>query len=474
MSSLVRGSLLIAAGTIYKILLSILIDKYLAVKLGVEDFGAYKYGITIVLLLSTLSSLGLGSSIVRFIAIQNNSERKKMLITTSLFLVGVTSVLILLLALSQVSFISIPTIFLYATIFFSFNTLFSSIYSGLEKPGLKVWINDIFGFTAYVIFLWTFFNFSSHNEHIAIVYLLYAIFVFIVNLFFSKNFITKINKKYISSSEFKEFILYSTPLFGVSLLIMLSTHLDKLILNFFVSERQLGIYYAVFNISNLIPLILIILVFMYLPRMSKTLQNGKLKKATILSSYFSKWTMIMASIFFGIIISYSDELLRLLYTQEFTEGAFVLKVLALGQWVNVSLGFTGQNLLALGDSKSQLYIRTFSFIIGSILLYVGSMYYGNFGAAISILIAMLFSNGLQIIILRIKHNFIGYRRQNFYALTLILFSGLLLSYVHKLSIIQNMNFIFSIFIDIIVFILLLIFTKVIGKRDLKALKLTEY
>tara|TARA_R110001583_G_scaffold59697_1_gene177495 strand:+ start:76025 stop:77449 length:1425 start_codon:yes stop_codon:yes gene_type:complete len=474
LSSLVRGSLLIAAGTIYKILLSILIDKYLAVKLGVEDFGAYKYGITIVLLLSTLSSLGLGSSIVRFIAIQNNSERKKMLITTSLFLVGVTSVLILLLALSQVSFISIPTIFLYATIFFSFNTLFSSIYSGLEKPGLKVWINDIFGFTAYVIFLWTFFNFSSHNEHIAIVYLLYAIFVFIVNLFFSKNFITKINKKYISSSEFKEFILYSTPLFGVSLLIMLSTHLDKLILNFFVSERQLGIYYAVFNISNLIPLILIILVFMYLPRMSKTLQNGKLKKATILSSYFSKWTMIMASIFFGIIISYSDELLRLLYTQEFTEGAFVLKVLALGQWVNVSLGFTGQNLLALGDSKSQLYIRTFSFIIGSILLYVGSMYYGNFGAAISILIAMLFSNGLQIIILRIKHNFIGYRRQNFYALTLILFSGLLLSYVHKLSIIQNMNFIFSIFIDIIVFILLLIFTKVIGKRDLKALKLTEY
>lgn len=474
MSSLVRGSILIAAGTLYKILLTIIIDKYLAVKLGVEDFGEFKYGITIVLLLSTLSSLGLGSSIVRFIAIQEKSQKKKILISTSLLLVGGASILIVAFSLSQVSFIGIPSIFLYATIFFSFNTLFSAIYSGLEKPGLKVWINDIFGFTIYLIFLWSFFHFSAHDEHIAIVYLLYAISVFIVNLFFSKKFITRINKEYISSSEFKEFIHYTTPLFGVSLLIMLSTHLDKLILNYFVSERQLGIYYAVFNISNLIPLILIILVFMYLPRMSKTLQKGKLRKATILSSFFSKWTMIMASIFFGIIISYSDELLRLLYTQEFIEGAQVLKILALGQWINVSLGFTGQNLLALGDSKSQLYIRMFSFIIGSILLYFGSMYYGNFGAAISILIALLLSNALQIILLRIKHNFVGYRKQNFYALSIIMLVGLFLSYLHNLNLVQNMNFIISIFIDLFVFTLILIFTNVLGKRDLKALKLTEY
>ena len=60
MNSLVKGSLLIAFGTIYKIILSLLIDKFLALELGVENFGQYKYGVTLVLLLSTICTLGFG------------------------------------------------------------------------------------------------------------------------------------------------------------------------------------------------------------------------------------------------------------------------------------------------------------------------------------------------------------------------------------------------------------------------------
>ncbi len=473
MSSLVRGSLLIAVGTLYKILLTIAIDKYLAIQLGVEDFGQYKYGITIVLLLSTFCSLGLGSSIIRSIAIQNSFNKKKILITVSLLLVIAMSLPIIVLALTKSSLFGIDSTFLYATLFFSVNTLFSSIYSGLEKPSLKVWINDIFGFTVYLIFLWVFFNFQGNSEDIAQVYLYYVIAVFIINLIFSKKYLTLVNKEYLKGEDFKEYLQYSAPLFGVSLMIILSMHMDKLILNLFVSEKQLGIYYAVFTISNLLPLILTILVFMYLPRMSRFLKNQKLERATLLSSYFSKWTMIMASVFFGMIIYYTEDILSLLYSKEFVEGVLVLKILALGQWINVSLGFTGQNLLALGDSKSQLYIRTLSFIIGGILLFLGAKYFGNLGASISILVALIVSNILQIVVLRAKHGFVGYRRQNFYALSVILFIGLVLMMFHKLNSLQNVNFLVLIFMDIIIFMVLLLITKVLGKKDIRALKITE-
>jgi O-antigen/teichoic acid export membrane protein len=472
-NGLVKGSILIAAGTIYKILLTILIDKLLATQLGVNDFGQYKYGITIVLLLSTLCTMGLGSSIIRTIAIQKSLVEKKIIISISLFLVAIISLLVVFLAVTQSWIFGIDPIFFYATLFYSANTIFNSIYSGLEKPKLKVWINDVLGFTLYLAFLLFFFNFEAGTEHVAFVYLFYVLIVFFLNIISSRKFLKQFNIEYISSLEFKEYLKYTYPLFGVSILIILSANLDKLLLNYFVSEEQLGIYFAVFNISNLLPLILTILVFLYLPKMSKYLQEGKRNKATIISSYFSKWTMIMASMVFGAIIFYTEEIVRLLYSDQFIQGIIVLKILALGQWINVSLGFTGQNLLALGDSRSQLYIRLASFIIGAILLFFGAKYYGNIGASWSILIALMCSNLLQILVLRTKHKFVGYRKQNLFAFIIIILTAAILSLLHQFSFFENINFLVLIFVDLSIFLILLFITKVLSKKDLKVLNITE-
>ena len=473
MSSLAKGSLLIATGTLYKILLTILIDKYLATKLGVEDFGQFKYGITIVLLLSTFCTLGFNSSIIRSLAIQHSFDKRKILISLSLIITAIMTVLVALLGLTVPSLFGINSFFLYATVFFSLNTLYASIYSGMERPKLKVYVNDIFGFSAYLLFLWAYFQFFERSVQIAQVYLTYVMIVFVLNFLASKTYYKKIREVDLKSKLIKEYVSYTTPLFGVSVLIILSANLDKIVLNYFVSEEQLGIYYSVFNISNLLPLILTILVFMYLPRMSKFLQKGKKNKATLLSSYSSKWTMIMATIFFGAIFFYGKEIIELLYTNDFVSGIKVLQILAFGQWVNVSLGFTGQNLLALGDSKRQLYIRLFSFIIGLILLYFGAKYYGNFGASISILAALLCSNVLQIIVLKRVHNFVGYRKQNLFTLSIVVLIGLFLSYLHKSSFFENIHFVVSMSIDLVIFVSTLLMVRIIGKKDLKVLKIAE-
>ena len=473
MSSLAKGSLLIAIGTIYKIILTILIDKYLAIQLGVEDYGKYKYGITIVLLIGTLSTLGFNSSIIRFIAIQNSYDKKKTIITVSLILTFLVAILIVILALTGLPFFSISSPFLYATIFFALNTLYSSIYSGLEKPNLKVWINDVFGFTIYLMLLWTFFEFNRQSEEIAYVYLAYVFLVFIVNLYFSRTNYRKVKRSFFKGVLFNDYVSYTLPLFGVSILLILSANLDKVVLNQFVSEKELGIYYSVFTISNLLPLILTILVFMYLPRMSKFIQKGKKRKATLLSSYSSKWTMVIASMFFGSIFFYGKDLISILYTSSFIEGLLVLKILVFGQWINVSLGFTGQNLLALGDSKNQLYIRLLSFFIGFGLLFFGTKYYGSIGAAFSILFALLFSNSMQILILKRKHQFIGYRRQNVYAFIIILLIGFFLAYLHTFSFFNRLHFIISLVIDVLLYLSTLLIFRVLRKKDLKALNITE-
>jgi O-antigen/teichoic acid export membrane protein len=176
---------------------------------------------------------------------------------------------------------------------------------------------------------------------------------------------------------------------------------------------------------------------------------------------------------FGAIIFYTEEIVRLLYSDQFIQGIIVLKILALGQWINVSLGFTGQNLLALGDSRSQLYIRLASFIIGAILLFFGAKYYGNIGASWSILIALMCSNLLQILVLRTKHKFVGYRKQNLFAFIIIILTAAILSLLHQFSFFENINFLVLIFVDLSIFLILLFITKVLSKKDLKVLNITE-
>lgn len=473
MSSLAKGSLLIALGTLYKILLTIIIDKYLAIQLSVEDFGQFKLGITIVLLLSTFGTLGFNTSIVRTLAIHHSMYKRKILVTLSIAVTGIFCLLIILLGFLNRSVFGIEAPFLLATLFFGINTLYSSIYSGLEKPSLKTGINDLFGFTIYLFFLCLYFTYFKNSVTIAYTYLAYVIAVFLFNLVKTKKYFIFLNKQQMRSDLVKEYVSYTAPLFGVSILLILSANIDKVVLNYFVSEENLGVYYSVFNISNLLPLILTILVFMYLPRISKLMSQDKMSKAKLLSSYSSKWTMIMASVFFGAIYFYGEEIIALLYTEEFTSGVFVLQVLAFGQWINVSLGFTGQNLLAIGDSKSQLKIRLFSFIIGTVLLYFGAKLYGNMGASVSILVALLCSNILQILVLKIKHGFVGYRLQNLIALIFIISIGLFLSYLHNISVFKELHFIVSLLIDIILFTSILLLFKVVGKRDLIALKIAE-
>ena len=473
MSTLLKGSILIAIGTLYKIVLSLLIDKFLALELGVREYGQYKYGITICILLSSVCTLGFGSSIVRILAINKDRFNKNKIITITLILVSLTSIIVIGIFIIPNAIFQIPLPFILASLFFSLNAIFNGIYSGLEKPRLKVYINDIFGFSFYLLFLWLYFRLNNYVDNIAYVYLIYVFTVFIVNVLSVKKYYQRFNKKDFLSKEIKGYFNYTWPLFGVSILIMLSTHLDKLILDLYVTEEQLSVYYAVFNISNLIPLILTIFLFLYLPRISKYFINGKIKTAILVNSYSSKWTMIMASAFLLIILFYTKSLLALLYSKDFVKGYYILQLLAIGQWINVSLGFTGQNLLALGDSKSQMYIRLLSFAIGTIVLCFGVVFYGNLGAAMAILFGLLCSNAMQIYVLKKKHNFFGYKLQNLYALVVLIFIGFTIGCFHKLIDFRELNMFLAISIDLIVFLALLILLKVLNKKDVKILKIID-
>ncbi len=471
MSKLVKGNLIIAFGTFIKILLTVLVDKFLALNLDLNAFASYKYGVTIVLILSTFCALGFNSSIIRTLAVEPDRKQRGALITFSFCVVFLVALLVLAALLLFGSGLDVDPVFYFATVFYTMNLLFLGVFSGLQKAGLKTYINDIFGFAAYLAFLLFYFGDLSPDFPVSYVYLAYAFFVFAGNLLFSRSYFEPMPAGFFRSEKLREYLRYSGPLFGVAVLIILSTQLDKVILKEYVDGAALGKYFAVFNISNLLPLLLTIQVFLYLPRTSAYLRDGKKNKAVLFNSFSAKWTMILASVFAGAFYFYGEPLIALLYTGEYTSAQPILWVLLLAQWINVSLGFTGQNLLALGDSKRQLYIRAFSFVLGTGLLVYLSRVYGSIGAAYAILIALAVSNFLQIGVLYYRYGFRSYKLQNLYTFAVIFISGLALGGLHKALGMQDWHFLPALITDIVLFALIMVISRSLGKKDIRMIKI---
>lgn len=470
---MLKGGVINGLGILVKIVLALLLDKYLAFELGPGEFGNYKFGVTAALIISSIATLGFASSIPRELAITNVSGHREKIITNTFgLIVAISSLIITSLYLISLFTEGMDGGFVVASFFYGLNTVFIGVYSGVEDVKRKVLINDVLGYVVYLACAYVYFS-TTMSYGIWLIYFLYNLIVFLLNGYFSRKLFTRLDLSFYKSSVFKEYLRYTMPLYLVALLIILSLHLDKIILKWFVSDEDLGNYFAAFNISNLLPLILTVLVFIYLPKASVYFKKGKKSLVALLNSYASKWTLILASAFFLVLALNTEEIIRLLYTEEFDGAGTIVKILALGQWFNVAVGFTGQNLIALGDSKMQLYVRLVSFATGTLLLYLGVYYYEALGAAVAMTLTILISNSLQIFFLYWKHGFFGYKIQNAYCFAITVITGTVLGVLHQTGLFQGLHFFLSILIDLMSYALILLLFRSVSKDDLRILKIIE-
>jgi O-antigen/teichoic acid export membrane protein len=464
MSKFLKGTVIVSIGVIGKVIFLLIIDKLLAVNLGLEEFGAYKLAITYITGLAAFFTLGFPSSLVRILAIENNEKSSLQIVTLSILVVAICCLLIA----SFFVLLDLQTFhvgFIFSFVFFSINTVFIAVQSGLGKPSAKVIINDIGGNAIYILYLLLYF-YNDYQFVISWVYFFYVFSAFVLNVF-------SLKLSFYGITLFKNFYLkygdYIVPIYITSILTMLSTQLDKVVLSEYVSNEELSIYYAAFSISNSINLVLVVMQFMYLPKLSSLIESRKGKFAQIFSSFSAKWGSILASIPFGIAVIHTDQLIKILYSNEFLGGSTVLLILCCAQWFNVSLGFTGQNLIAIGDSTRQMKIRVITLIAGVVFLIIGTVYYGVVGAASAIALGMLLSNFLQVFALYKYHNFLGYKTQNLRTILSIFLCGTCLFLFHKYFLIEQ--FIANLVIDLIFFIIFLLVFRLVGERDFKILRI---
>ena len=478
----IKDSVFLVLGFIIKLVIALLTDRFIATNILPDLYGAYKYSITLVTLFSSFAGLGFQSSIVRTITIniQNSEYINKVIKISFLLILGVS--LIFYFIINSTLFysffeVSVPLIQIISIsiIAISINQFIIGIYSGLKNVKNKVLINDVLQPVLFFGLLYLF----EKNTNVLLISKLYVFSIAItllINLIFigielNKRFLFLKFKKKRKKIIIQDYYKYSFPILLTTIFIGLASSTDKIVMAKIINANEIGLYFSAFTLSNILSFILTSLLFLFLPVASSFYGKGKYIGGSYVSAYISKWLMLISFIPFWLLYNYSSDILTWFYSGNYSSAASTLEILAIAGFINVSVGFTGQSLLALGDSFSQMIIRMIgvAFTIG--LSYFLGIKYGINGIAFSVLISLLLTNTLQVAIAFSKYKVALIQKVNLYTY-LFIFSIIILLLIRN-RIFNFDNFIINFLFDMLIYFTLIMSIRVINKKDYRTVKLIQ-
>ena len=145
------------------------------------------------------------------------------------------------------------------------------------------------------------------------------------------------------------------------------------------------------NTSMLITFMLSAVGYVSAPRFAHMYNENKMED---LKKYAQNTTRLMAVVSLPIIlfIWFFPEFIMSLFGKDFTGGAWFLRVLAVGQFINVVTGSVSQLLTMSGHEKDMRNITIINGIIAIVLALILNPIFGAMGSAISTAIAVASSN----------------------------------------------------------------------------------
>jgi O-antigen/teichoic acid export membrane protein len=369
-SSIARGAGTVFFGTIIGVGLKYLFELVVAKELGAELFGVFFLGFTIFKILERLASLGLNNGVLRFVSLykgENDTSRIKGTVILSLKAVFLAGILLTLgvIALSPtlsthlfpgmnidsilvvfalgVTFTGLTEIMVFSTQAFQIMT-YKVLVRRIIEPGI--------GLLLLLIFLLLGWQILGATLAFVIAIAMGTIFAF---LFMRKviPYVTQTAPHPIF--ETKKIISFSWPLFFVGFLDLINNYINTLMLGYFKTSTEVGIYGATWRTAFIIPIILESFNSIFAPVISDLFNRKEKKKLEDLFKTVARWIFTVSLPVTILMIFFSREILSL-WGPEYTLGAASLIIISLAQLINCTTGSVGFMLMMTGHTLSLIHI----------------------------------------------------------------------------------------------------------------------
>ena len=434
-------------GTVISVIVGFFFKVYLSRVLGADALGIYSLGITTIGVLGIFLSFGYGNGLIRFIskykATQNYNKLLSYLTNTSIInLCVVLPISILFYFFPEIiadNILKTPKLKEYIPLFGlmmfinSFLVLAEQTIRGLQEVKKSTIINTFLRLPFKISLVVLFFNWGWRIEGYIIAEVLGSVLAFIFLIILIKRLLPRPRdfKRANFNNEEKK---YSLNLLITNSVLALGRHGDKIVLVYFLSTFELGIYSVTLTIAAFIPLVLTSVNSIFSPIISQLHSQNKLNDLAHYFKLSGRYIFLLSFPLMVFIFLFSKPIMSL-FGNDFIQGSVLLSLIVIGQFINVSMGSVGLMLQMTGLEKPMRNISIVTSIVSFLLYFLLISKWGLVGLGVVYIFNILLQNIACTYVLNKYLNIHLFHTE--YIKLIVLFCGLCLA---SYFIIEGINF----------------------------------
>jgi O-antigen/teichoic acid export membrane protein len=378
--------------------------------LGADTFGIFVLGRTIVQVASLISQMGMGLGAVRQIAYYtaiDDEHNVRQTVRISLLVSAMTSLMAVIVlwlsgnSISGVLFkkpgLAMPLrILIFSIPFITLSNILLEILRGFKQINLRVWMENYFLPLSNLLLILVFNLLGFRLEGV--------IAAFILSNFLTCGGLFMINRKRIKvkDSPFLErkaahqFFKFSTPLMAAKIFNEFRNRLDILLLGFFSTAANIGIFFIAFRLATLMSVPWHSFNMIFAPMVSGYFAQGDIRKIEYHYKNITKLMFILSLFFWGFLLIFSHELLAI-FGRPFQQGAAVVILICFGQLAKTMVGHAGPMLAMIGKPSLNLIITVITLILLASLNLLLIPRLGIIGAGIANMSSVTVTSALELL-----------------------------------------------------------------------------
>lgn len=406
--STVKGSALVLFGMVTSMLLWFVAKILVVRSITKEDFGIYSIAVAVAGILSVIGSLGVQEGIARFIPIYigENREKDAESMSSAAVKVGLASGAFFFGALFLLSGIIARDVFYKPEIEASIRVIaifvpcsvmanvMGGIFRGHNIMTPRVFIFDI---GQPFFFLLLVFIFSSLSlPFISIVYAYSAAMAIVcvtAVIYFLKRL--NLNPFSIKAGKFgSELLKFSAPLLAATVLGIVLSWCDTIMLGRYTSASEVGIYNIAMSLAKLLIFPLGAMEFAYMPIAGELYVKKQLVELNKTYQTLTKWNFSATLPIFFVLFFFPETTITFLFGSRFIDASTTLRILSVCFLFHAFLGANVVLMIIMGRSKDLMLVSIFGTSVDIMLNYILiKIYgYGAVGASVATLISYLSLN----------------------------------------------------------------------------------
>jgi len=393
---IVKGASIVFVGFIISKFFSYLYRLFIARYFGPTDYGLFSLGLAVLGLFTTIALLGLSSAVIRYTAYykaKNDERRVKGTITSSLKMALPFSILlsILLIILSpylavnlfqEQELMGVLIILSFSIPFSTLFYIFVSVFVGFKRIKYQVYSENIFSNLAKLIFITIFGILGFGVLGITWAFTLSVFLSFLVSIYFLGKVYPILKTKVVSIPLRGELLRYSLPLTFMFFMGFIILWTDTIMLGYFKSASDVGIYNAAVPTAQLLLLFPNALTCLFLPIITGLHARGKKKELESIYKTITRWIFYINFPVFLLMILFSRQILNLLFGPVYISGYMSLVILSFGFLLHKNI-LAIRILEMLKKTRHLMYITIICSVTNVTLNYLLIPIYGITGAAVA-------------------------------------------------------------------------------------------